>query len=242
VLSSDHGVDLIPEHHHALHGDSKHRLDDRSISTVEDHGPADADGMRDAAPETSTLDGCHAGRHRPDRMLELVNTALRDRFGISRDLAIEFWNPSIYLDEDGIRQLQLDIIEVEEFAADVLREIPGIARVFPRNSLSEGRGPRDPIAQMVRRSFHPDRSGHLLVIQEPAWYLHPEWSKYAAMHGSPYAYDTHVPILVVSPDISAGTIYRRVGPEDIASTLAMILEVPIPSGSDGDPLHEILGQ
>lgn len=64
--------------------------------------------------------------------------------------------------------------------------------------------------------------------------------KIAAIHGSPWAYDTYVPIFFAGNGILPKTIFRRVGPHDIAATLAARLGVKPPSGSAGNPLFEVL--
>ena len=39
----------------------------------------------------------------------------------------------------------------------------------------------------------------------------------------------------------AQTIARRVAPTDVAPTIAAYLAIKPPSGSEGDPLYEVLG-
>jgi len=60
------------------------------------------------------------------------------------------------------------------------------------------------------------------------------------MHGSPWRYDTYVPILFAGPGIGARTIHRNVHPVDVAPTLSAALGVKPPSSSVGTPLEEVL--
>jgi len=62
----------------------------------------------------------------------------------------------------------------------------------------------------------------------------------AAIHGSPWAYDTYVPIFFAGSGVPAQIIGRRVSPTDIATTLAAYLGVKPPSGSVGSVLTEVL--
>ena len=56
-------------------------------------------------------------------------------------------------------------------------------------------------------------------------------------HGSPYEYDTHVPLLVWGPSwVKAGRRDGRVETADIAPTLAGLLRLPPPAASEGRPL------
>ena len=62
----------------------------------------------------------------------------------------------------------------------------------------------------------------------------------AAIHGSPWVYDTYVPIFFAGHNVPAQTITRAVSPSDIAATIATYLKIKFPSGSIGNPLEEVL--
>jgi hypothetical protein len=78
--------------------------------------------------------------------------------------------------------------------------------------------PDTPIMRKLQRAFHPELSGSVLIVQDQFWYLYAE--EFAAMHGSPYAYDTYVPIMLAGPGIPTQVVSRLVAPEDIAITVA----------------------
>jgi hypothetical protein len=64
---------------------------------------------------------------------------------------------------------------------------------------------------------------------------------FAAMHGSPWTYDTHVPLLFLgTPWVKGGAYLQPSEPADLAPTLSRILSIPPPSGSEGRVLSEIL--
>jgi predicted AlkP superfamily pyrophosphatase or phosphodiesterase len=203
VLSSDHGIDEIPEYTQHL--------------------------------------GCDAGRHVPEEFIAAANGALKARFGIADDLVLTFQNPSLYLDEARAQALGLALPEVERALADAMVALPGFDLAVTRSDLLEGRVPNTKVMDMVTRAFHPKRSGNVLVVQSPSWYLYPEAQKYAAMHGSPYSYDTFVPIFFAGPGIVSGASQRPVAPEDIASTITAYLGIKPPSGNMGNPLLEVVG-
>ncbi len=60
------------------------------------------------------------------------------------------------------------------------------------------------------------------------------------MHGSPWQYDTHVPIIFAGPKISSQTIHRLVHPVDVAPTMAAFLGMTPPSSAQGTVLEEVL--
>src|SRR5690606_27496151 len=92
----------------------------------------------------------------------------------------------------------------------------------------------------LQRAFHPELSGSVLIIQDQFWYLYPNAEEFAAMHGSPYAYDTWVPVMMAGPGIPQQVVSRPVAPEDIAITVATYMGTKPPSGSVGRVLHEVL--
>ena len=62
----------------------------------------------------------------------------------------------------------------------------------------------------------------------------------ANMHGSPWRYDTHVPIIFAGPGIDAHTVSRLVHPVDVAPTIAAFLGMTPPGAAQGQPLKEVL--
>ena len=52
-------------------------------------------------------------------------------------------------------------------------------------------------------------------------------------HGTPYAYDAHIPLVFMGPGIKAGHYDGNVALNDLAPTLATMLSVETPGGSQG---------
>jgi predicted AlkP superfamily pyrophosphatase or phosphodiesterase len=63
---------------------------------------------------------------------------------------------------------------------------------------------------------------------------------HGSTHFSPYDYDKHVPVLFMGPGIRPGKYHANVSPIDIAPTLATMLSIETPSGSEGRVLTEML--
>ena len=64
----------------------------------------------------------------------------------------------------------------------------------------------------------------------------------AVVHGSPWRYDTYVPIFFAGNGIKPQTVSRRVHTVDVAITLATAIGTKPPSGAAGEVLLEVLGQ
>ncbi|MFG0317875.1 MAG: alkaline phosphatase family protein, partial [Planctomycetota bacterium JB042] len=190
-------------------------------------------------PETQR--GRSAGRHVSGEVEAALNRALDDRLGGGDgDLIEAFWAPDVHLDEAAVARRGLDVDAVARTVAAVATGIEGIDAAFTRADLLSGRGPSDPRSERVRRSFHPDRSGDVVLVAAPFWSWHAEVPKNAATHGSPYRYDTHVPLLFLVPGVRPRVVHRPVAPSDVAPTLATLLGLPWPSGATGEALGETL--
>jgi len=211
-------------------------LDHTVIVLSADHGGVEA-------PEYVASLGINAGRFPLDlfRKGNPIEKPLKLKYGRS-DLIEGHSHPYLYLNMKAIESAGLDLGEVERFVASELMKLPGIAYVMTRSDLLEGNVVLSPVQQMIRRSFHPSRSGNLHVVSEQYWFFHsskePEQmgiKGLAAIHGSPWRYDTFVPILFAGPGVPHQKISRFVGPQDIAPTLATYLGIKHPSGSIGVP-------
>jgi predicted AlkP superfamily pyrophosphatase or phosphodiesterase len=206
-----------------------------------DHGAPDA-------PEHVATIGMGAGRFDFDYFKKPgpLTEALEQRFGRG-DLISTHSHPYLYLDPQALADAGLSADEVERFLAEELIKLPGIAYAMTRTAILEGRTSGAPIQDKIRRSFHPKRSGNIHMVPDQYWFLHSTEEAHhmgldgiAAIHGSPWAYDTFVPIIFAGHLVPHSTVYRRVGPHDIAATIAAYLDIKPPSASIGTPLIEVL--
>ncbi len=111
---------------------------------------------------------------------------------------------------------------------------PGFAAAFTRAELLSGSRAGEPLFDAMRKSWHADVSGDVQYALRPNWMYA---GRAVATHGSPYAYDTHVPILGYGPRwIGRGRVDARVEVVDIAPTLAKLLGIDAPAASEGKPL------
>jgi predicted AlkP superfamily pyrophosphatase or phosphodiesterase len=193
-----------------------------------DHGVA-------PLPEVSIQRRIGGGRMPATIVQDTVQAALEQRFGKGKWI-LNAAGESIYLDRELIRQKKHDSAEVERVAAEAARSVPHVARVFTSEQLTAGRAMDDAIGRRVQNGFNSVRGGDLVIILEPYWI----YGARGTTHGTPYNYDTHVPIIFMGAGIKPGRYNKRVAPNDIAPTLATMLDVEIPSGSSGRVLDEML--
>jgi predicted AlkP superfamily pyrophosphatase or phosphodiesterase len=202
----------------------KHTL----IALAADHGMADM-------PEYMTELGYSAGRLIPEEIVAAANQAGK-HLGVDEVVRF-FYRPYIYLNDEKIKAAKLDHAEVEQTVANALTDFEGIELAVSTGSLATQKG--NPLLELVRRNQHVTRSGDIYIIQEPYWFLFDE-GPIPSMHGSPWRYDTHVPIIFSGPGIDAQMIHRAVHPVDVAPTIAAVLGMTPPAASLGTPLKEVL--
>jgi len=125
-------------------------------------------------------------------------------------------------------------------AAELTR-FDGVALAVASTDLRTGNLPDTPIIQRILRNYNPSRSGDVYVVFEPNRFINDfDGTVVAASHGSPWRYDTHVPIVFTGPGVPAQRVSRPVETVDVALTLSLILGAKPPSGSAGVALHEVL--
>jgi len=203
-------------------------LDHTLVVLSSDHGMADM-------PEYMTELGYRAGRLDPDEITAAANR-VGEKLGVN-DVVRFFYRPYLYLDDTRIAAAGADRVNVEQAVAGALTDFEGIALAAASSSLSANE--TDPLVAAVRNNHHVTRSGDIYVIQEPYWFLFDK-GPVAVMHGSPWRYDTHVPIIFMAAGIEPQTVHRRVHPVDVAPTIAGLLGLTPPASALGSPLEEVL--
>jgi hypothetical protein len=148
--------------------------------------------------------------------------------------------PFVYMQREPPRTGR-EAMTVDGFADVVAAEIEkldGVARVFRRTERPALAASLDSIEAAAYRSWHDGNGGDLLIQLDPHWIVSD--GRAAANHGSPYRYDTHVPLLLYGRGIRAGRYERPVEAIDLASTLARLLRIGRPARDQGEPLLEAL--
>ncbi len=168
---------------------------------------------------------------------------LKKRFGIGQELITKYFHPYIYLNRKVIAEKGLDQAKIELVVAEELTHFDGVALAVSSSALSAGRTPDTPLIQSILRNYNPSRSGDIYVVFDPNRFINDfDGLTVAATHGSPWRYDTYVPIVFAGMGISAQRITRLVHTVDIAPTLSAIVGAKPPTGSFGAPLSEVITQ
>jgi len=212
-------------------------LENTLVILSADHGMCEA-------PEHMQDLGFEVGRLTSETIVKgTIRSALEDRLGVPGEVIRLYEHPYVYLNEEEIGKTEYSVAEVEAAVADAIIRIPGMIGAVTRTDLLKGSFAPTAVNMTILNNFHIKRSGHVHVIADQFWYFYYEMDtteEIAAIHCSPWTYDTYVPLFFAGYDIPAQRIARPVTPYDIAATISTILEIKPPSGSVGIPLVEVL--
>ena len=94
---------------------------------------------------------------------------------------------------------------------------------------------------MFARGYFPGRSGQVFVVPKQGDIVTYKDPLYPFMHGSPWDYDTRIPILFYgAPFVKSGAFSGAAKQQDIAPTLGAIVGVPAPATYTGRVLTEAI--
>ena len=93
------------------------------------------------------------------------------------------------------------------------------------------------------RGYFPGRSGQIFLVPREGDFVVDRDPLYAFMHGSPWEYDTHVPLLFHgAPFVKQGVSNDSVTQQDVVPTLAALLGTVPPATAVGQPLRQALAE
>lgn len=178
----------------------------------------------------------YGGRIPNRKVPDAIEAELKAKTGESGWIR-QWVNSNVYLDYGIAAKAKLPMEEAERIACSVAEKVEGVAACFTRSQLENRTYQDTPIARSVARGFYPSRSGDLILVPQP-YYFFAEIP--GTTHGTPYSYDTHVPVVFMGASIVKGTYYEECSPADIAPTLAAILSLTPPSSAEGRVLTHAL--
>jgi len=210
-------------------------LNNTLIVLSADHGSPDSPGYLNSL-------GIPAGYVDPGAWdKEAAIDRIRKRFGIKGSLIEKYEHPYLYFSSNITADRNIDREALEAAVAEELAKFPGVSLAVSSTALRRGNLPDTQLYRAVLNNFHPKRSGDIYVVFEPNWFINDfDGLTVAATHGSPWQYDTYVPIVFAGAGLKSATFDRRVQTIDIAPTLTAYLGIKPPSGSQGNPLTEVL--
>ena len=196
-----------------------------TIVLTADHG---------AAPTPEHVHARHpeipAGRIDGKRLVQACEEALSRAFGPLEK------GRSWLLRDDGSFLFRPEVLAAKKVtsaaAQDVVRKallsLDFVQAAYTRTQLESG-AVVDELGRQAVLSFNRERSGDVYFQAKP-WYFSRE---FGSNHGTPYNYDTHVPLVWFGVGVKPGVYTQRVNVADLAPTLAHLLGLNAPPQAEG---------
>jgi predicted AlkP superfamily pyrophosphatase or phosphodiesterase len=184
-------------------------------------------------PERSLAMGIDSGRMASSAIALRAERSLGKLVGEGTHVAAAM-HDYLYFDQRSIEYLRAHP-DGRQALLDDLRELPGVLKAYWRDDLAANRFDGDPIGRRAALSFDADRSGDVMIAFKPYWMV----TAGTTSHGSGYAYDTRVPLLLMGKGIVPGEYLQPASPTDIAPTLAYLSGITLPRAT-GRVLAEAL--
>lgn len=145
---------------------------------------------------------------------------------------------NIHFDHDELARRRIPAGNLYAFVKTLASTETWIVRVYDRDELRSGKK-LDAAGERVRHSFHSEKGADLYIIPK-RWLLTSGASRRGTNHGTPYDYDSHVPLIILWPGFreTPAAVDRPARTVDLAPTLAELLGIRAPQGLDGAVLEE----
>lgn len=188
-------------------------------------------------PAFMTENKLPGGRFDESGAMKEINAALKEKFGI-RKAVVSMYNYQVSLNHPGLDSANADENAVKKWIVQYLKKSPAVANAFatadimtvPVNST---------MRNMMANGYNPARSGDVQIVLKSG-YLEGSYTATGTSHGLWYPYDAHIPLLFYGWGIKKGKTNRETYMTDIASTVAALLHIQMPSGAVGKVIEEVM--
>jgi hypothetical protein len=166
-------------------------------------------------------------------MARAVNDVIKAEIGPGRHVANVIYT-ELYLAQGVLDRLRAQPGAVEKVMA-AIQGRPGILAVYSADQLKDPTAAATPMQRAAALSHFPARSGDFTFVPKPNWIT----TSTGTTHGTSNDYDQRVPVILFGARVKRGTYNRDSSPADIATTLAAMLGVSLPT-AEGRVLNEAL--
>ena len=160
---------------------------------------------------------------------------LKEKYGTT-DIVENVSNNQLFFNKEKLKELGLNIHDVEQALVDEQISYPNIAKVYTATTMNSTDFTKG-IEALLQNGFNQKRSGDVIVVDDIA---HIAYNRTGSTHGSGLNYDTHVPLLFFGKGIKHGETYNKTVIPDIAPTISALLGISFPNGATGDVLGFVL--
>jgi len=180
----------------------------------------------------------NTGVFESSNVLKQLNTALEAEFKV-KDIAKSFSNYAVSLNNAAIASNKLSESAIKNSSIEFLKKQQGVAFVVDIANAQNATIPAI-YKEKIINGYHPERSGVIQIILEPAWYSGSSQRSTGATHGTMNPADTHIPMVFMGWGIKQGKTNNSYNMTDIAPTISGLLRIQEPNGNIGKAVNEAL--
>jgi predicted AlkP superfamily pyrophosphatase or phosphodiesterase len=164
-----------------------------------------------------------------------LNAGLEKEFGI-KNTVLKIMNNQIIFDRSVVLASKIDVNKIKGSTIELLKKQPGIANAVDLSNLSAANLPAE-LKTRLANGYNAILSGDVYFLLQPNWF---DGADTGTTHGSWYPYDAHIPLVFMGWNVKSGSSNKTHYMTDIASTLAAMLHIQMPSGNVGEPITELM--
>lgn len=159
-----------------------------------------------------------------------------DTFG--DDLILDYSNFNLFFNREKIKNKSLELAKVKQAFKDYLMTQEQVKRVYTEEEILASTG-TDFYLNLIAKGYDSTQDGDIVILDKPGYI---EYGATGTSHGTPYSYDTNVPLIFYGWNIKKGENHDRKEITEIAPTLAQKLKINFPNGSECKVMSEVLGK
>jgi arylsulfatase A-like enzyme len=211
--------------------DQKIGLANLTIVLTADHGVA-------PTAEFASEQGLDGKRVDPLPLMGDLLAQLEARFGPGKYLLSQrIGDGNLYFNHNTLREKQIPAEDLAVFIREWALDTGSFQAAYSRSQLLDGRAPGT-LGQRILNGYNAERSGDMVLVSKA--FTLPSGVQSGTTHGTPYSYDTHVPVLLFGKAFKPGRCAASFPMTDLAPTLSVTLGMTEPSGCVGKPFTQVL--
>ena len=211
--------------------DQKVGLNNVWILLTADHGIA-------PTPEYASAQGFQGKRFEEKVFATNLVKRLNQQFGEDSYLReTNLYNGHLFLNHATLGRKNVPVKIVTDFIREYALESGLFHACYSREQLLDGRAPGY-VGKLVLQGYNAERGGDVVLVAKP--FVIAGTEKTGTSHGSPFSFDTHIPLLFYGNAFKPGRYDDEFYITDIVPTLCSALQMDEPPGSIGKPFVPVL--
>lgn len=187
------------------------------------------------SPERMQTYGIPSGYFVSERSMSLLNTYLMARYG-QANFVMNYYHGQIFLNKEEIGRKGLNVDSVENDVANFMTRFEGVQMAFRAQDMDRVTND-NPQVTLAKNAFQYGKTGDILIYLKPGWVDVPTVKEKV---GISTRSNNFAPLIFYGTGVKKAQLRRSVSVLDIAPTIDLLLGLPFPNASQGEPIFELV--